>query len=304
MEHHSNDLPWRGRCKLEYIEIDSNGRLIISDLEKRISKYNGKVKLITVTGASNVTGYKNDIYKIASIAHSYGAKILVDGAQLVPHVKISMTRDKSIENIDYLVFSGHKMYAPFGCGAIVAPKSDLIEGEPEYKGGGTVMYVTSDEVIWDTPPEKDEAGSPNVIGAVAIDAAIDQLIKLDMTEIEEYEAELMNYAMEKILNIKHVKIYGDHKVENRVGIIPFNVINMHHEEVAKFLSDEGGIAVRSGCFCAHPYVQRILNLSKEQIKFYKDDLIAPRPGLVRVSFGLYNKKSEIDKFIDIINKLK
>ena len=143
MEHHSNDLPWRNKCDLKYVEVNEDGRININEIEELIERYKEKVKYITITGASNVTGYINDIRKISGLIHKYGGKIIVDGAQLVPHKKIYMYKKDSLENIDFLVFSGHKIYAPFGSGAIIGLRKDFNNNLPDTKGGGTVEYEGS-----------------------------------------------------------------------------------------------------------------------------------------------------------------
>jgi selenocysteine lyase/cysteine desulfurase len=183
MEHHSNDLPWRGKYKVDYIGIDKNGRLDLMDLRAKLEKYGDSVKLVTVSGASNVTGYVNPIYDIARIAHSYNARLLVDGAQLVPHIKVDMKPHDSPEHIDFLVFSAHKMYAPFGIGVLVGPIKEFEKGNPDYSGGGTVDVVTPDIVTWDDPPAKEEAGTPNLMGVVALKAAIKNIESIGMDNI-------------------------------------------------------------------------------------------------------------------------
>jgi cysteine desulfurase / selenocysteine lyase len=304
MEHHSNDLPWRDKCTVRYVEVDDKGRLSMEDLEDKLRKYRGSVKLVTVTGASNVTGYINDIHKIAALAHEYGAKILVDGAQLVPHAEIDMKQPDEEDHIDYLVFSAHKMYAPFGIGVIVAPKECFRYGVPEYKGGGTVQLVTREYVDWDEPPGKEEAGSPNILGVVALIAAIEELRKLGMKNLERQEEVLTDYALMRMKKIPFIQLYGevDDKVK-RVGIIPFNIVGIPHQEIAKILSEDAGIAVRSGCFCAQPYVQRLLNIPGGEIEMYRTHPALNKPGLVRISFGLYNTFNEVDGFISKINRI-
>jgi cysteine desulfurase / selenocysteine lyase len=304
MEHHSNDLPWRDKCQVEYVEVDKKGMLCMEDLEFKLRMNKGKVKLVTVTGASNVTGYVNDIHNIARLAHEYGAKILVDGAQLVPHVEVDMKPCDSEEHIDYLVFSAHKMYAPFGIGAIVGPKECFQYGAPEYKGGGTVQLVTRDFVDWDEPPNKEEAGSPNIIGVVALITAIQELKRLGMKNLESQEIALTDYALKRMKKLPYVKLYGaTDENSRRVGIIPFNIPGIPHEVIAKALSEDAGIAVRSGCFCAHPYVQRLLDISKNEMEMYRSNRNLTKPGLVRISFGLYNNINEVDILINRLNKI-
>jgi cysteine desulfurase/selenocysteine lyase len=296
MEHHSNDLPWRDKYCVLYVNVGRDGRISLTDLERKLKRYKGKVKLVAITGASNVTGYINPIHEAAEIAHKYHAKILVDGAQLVPHCPVEMKEVHTPENIDFLVFSAHKMYAPFGIGVIIAPKKYLRKGGPEYPGGGTVKIVTRNRVIWDDVPHRDEAGTPNLIGVVALKAAIKTLKCIGMEEIFSYEKKLADYALSRLSRIPEIKIYGDKTPgEDRLGIIPFNIEGLSHDIVAKVLSHEGGIAVRNGCFCAQPYIQRLMGLSSKDIRRHIKNPDLPRPGMVRVSFGLYNTFSEIDE---------
>jgi selenocysteine lyase/cysteine desulfurase len=298
MEHHSNDLPWRNKYKVDYVSIDKYGRLSIDDLKSKLIKYNGKVKLVTVTGASNVTGCINPIHEIAELAHSYGAKILVDGAQLVPHAPVDMKPLDDPQHIDFLVFSGHKMYAPFGTGVLIGPKQVFMESPPDYPGGGTVKIVTHETIKWLDPPEREEAGTPNIMGVVAITCAIKLLKQLDMHIIDAYEKRLTNHAIDSLENIPYIKLYHDPiNRGERVSIIPFNIKGLHHSVVATILSNEFGIAVRNGCFCAQPYLQRLLNISSEESKKYMDDDTLPLPGMVRISFGLYNTIDEINTLV-------
>lgn len=303
MEHHSNDLPWRGKYLVDYIDINNDGTLSMEDLNKKLKKYEGTVKLVAVTGASNVTGAKNSIYDIAALCHKYGVKILVDGAQLIPHSNIDIGSPFSENHIDFLAFSAHKMYAPFGTGVLIGPKDIFMCGAPNYKGGGTVKIVTHDYIDWDDPPEKDEAGTPNVIGAVALAASMKVLKNIGMENIEAHEKALTEYALEKLKLIPEVIMYDDIPAENRVGIIPFNLKDIPYDKTAELLSDLGGIAVRCGCFCAQPYVQRLLGIKREDIKKYICDPDLKRPGMVRISFGIYNTFSEIDTFIKILNEI-
>lgn len=296
MEHHSNDLPWRDKYQMRYVNVDQAGRVSLTDLERKLKRYRGKVKLVAITGASNVTGYINPIHQAAEIAHKYHAKILVDGAQLVPHCSVEMKEVNTPGNIDFLVFSGHKMYAPFGTGVIIAPKKYLRRGKPEYSGGGTVKIVTRNRVIWNDVPYRDEAGTPNLIGVVALGAAIRTLKAIGMEKIYSYEKRLADYALDRLGRIPGVKIYGD-LINNsdKLGIISFNVDGVPHDIVAGVLSHEGGIAVRNGCFCAQPYIQKLMGMSPRDVrKFIKNPALL-KPGMVRISFGLYNIFSEIDE---------
>lgn len=304
MEHHSNDLPWRNKYKVDYINIDHEGRLSIEDLQQKLREYKGKVKLVTVTGASNVTGYKNPIDKIAELAHEYGAEILVDGAQLVPHAPVDMKSPNDSKRIDYLVFSGHKMYAPFGTGVLIGPKKVFEKGAPDYSGGGTVQLVTHEHVQWLEAPFKEEAGTPNVMGVVAIISAIKALKKIGMQTIEDYEKSLTDYTLKKLSYLPHLQLYGNcSDTHNRVSIIPFNIEGMYHELVANILSQETGIAVRNGCFCAHPYIQRLLKVPENEMRKRIENPTLPHPGVVRISYGFYNTFYEIDILIQTLYKI-
>lgn len=304
MEHHSNDLPWRKNYRVDYINVDRYGRLDIDDIECKLKKYDGAVKLVTVSGASNVTGFINPCHAIAAIAHRFGAKIMVDGAQLVPHIKMDMRGTNSDEKIDFIAFSAHKMYAPFGIGVLIGPTAEFEKGEPDYPGGGTVKIVTRDFVLWENPPLKDEAGSPNLMGVIALKAAMDTLNAVGMKNVEEYEGWLAKYALKKIGIIPGVKIYGDDcGSTDRLGIISFNLDKVYHSLLSEMLSREAGIAARSGCFCAQPYIQKLLGLSSRQIEYYKKNPESRRPGMVRISFGLYNNRHEIDRLARVISDI-
>ncbi|QCX34199.1 aminotransferase class V-fold PLP-dependent enzyme [Caloramator sp. E03] len=304
MEHISNDLPWRDKFRVDYIDVDSFGRLSLKDMEKKLRRYDGDVKLVTISGASNVTGYVNPIHKAAQIAHRYNAKILVDGAQLIPHKKVSMGNPYSIDHIDFIAFSAHKMYAPFGIGVLIGPKEFFDNGEPDYKGGGTVKIVTRDTVIYDDAPEKDEAGTPNIMGVVALLAAIRTLNSIGIENIEYHERTLLKYAIDKLKEIKDIELYCDtENLNDRVAIIPFNLKDMPHETLSSILSCEAGISVRSGCFCAHPYVQRLLKIPEKHIRKYLKYPDSTRPGIVRISFGLYNTIEEIDILINLLKEI-
>lgn len=304
MEHHSNDLPWRGKYEVDYIEVDECGRLILEDLIAKLEKYKGRVKLVTVTGASNVTGYVNPVHKIAEWAHKYGAKILVDGSQLIPHMPFDMKPSISNRHIDFVVFSAHKMYAPFGIGVLIGPREYFAQGSPDYSGGGTVKAVTYDTVVWNDPPSKDEAGTPNLMGVIALAAAIQTLNYMGMKNIDKHERALTRYLINGLKNIPNIEMYCVYdKNQERVGIVPFNMKGVYHEKLAEILAGEAGISVRSGCFCAHPYVQKLLKLSREKIINHVNNPDVPKPGMVRVSFGFYNNYKEIDVLLETLEKV-
>lgn len=303
MEHHANDLPWRKTSTVDYVEVDEKGRLKIDELEDKLKKGKGKIKYVSVTGASNVTGYVNPIHEIATLCHRYNAKIIVDGAQLVAHKKVNMLGNKPSERIDFLVFSSHKAYAPYGCGVIVGLKKDLSNVEPFLRGGGCVKAVLDDDVIWDDVPELHEAGSPNSLGAMATGRALQQLKQIGMSNIYEHEKELKEYLIREMRKIDGVTLYGDiENIDDRLGIIAFNIEGGNFKDMAKRFADEMAIALRPGKFCAHPYCNRLLGLTYEDAYncAYNG---APQVGMLRASLGIYNTQREAEMFIAYIKYL-
>ncbi len=307
LEHHSNDLPWRARAQVEHIKADPLGRLDEADLDRLLNRYKGRVKLVAITGASNVTGHLPNIHQIAEKVHAAGAQLLIDCAQLAPHRRVSMGALDDPAHLDYVAISAHKMYAPFGTGALIGRRDTFEQGEPEYRGGGTIEIVTVDAVEWSAPPERDEAGSPNVAGAVALAAAINTLNKIGMDVIADHEAELTAYILERLATIEDVLVYGDtdpKSAPHRLGVIPFNVKGLSHFLVAAILGTEYGIGVRNGCFCAHPYLLHLLGLSPDEAQRVRHEILAndrhDMPGLTRISFGLYNTAEEIDVLIQAL----
>jgi len=309
MEHHSNDLPWRSRAKVIHIGVDETGRLDLNDLRRRLQEYAGRVRLVAVNGASNVTGFINPVKQIARMAHENGAEIMVDAAQFAPHRPIDMGDQQDPEHIDYLAFSAHKIYAPFGIGVLVANRKAFEDGEPDYVGGGTIELVFMDHVLWADVPEKEEAGTPNVVGAVAMAKALEVVMEIGMDEIAMHEARLTAYALKKLKQVPGVIIYGstdEADVENRLGVIPFNLKDKPHNLVASILNYEGAIGVRNGCFCAHPYIKHLLRLDKKANSTLEEDVRhhdrSHIPGAIRMSFGMYNTEDEIDVFIEILQR--
>ena len=306
MEHHSNDLPWRKVCKVIHVGVMPDGSVDIPALKRELAAYGGKVKYVAVTGAANVTGLCNPIHDIAEWAHAAGAKIVVDAAQLAPHRPINILPNDHPRHLDFIVYSAHKMYAPFGIGVLVGPR-DFFEGrEPDVVGGGTVGYVGFDEVEWAGLPQKEEAGSPNVVGAVALAEAINILRSIGMATIAAHEQQLLAYAIGKMTKLPGVRIYGPTEdLTNKVGVIPFAVEGMDHALVATILSVEGGIGVRNGNFCAQPYMRQLLNVSQEEEKANRASRCdAPMlPGLVRASFGCYNNEEDIDIFVETLDRI-
>ena len=310
MEHHSNDLPWRLRSKLIHINVCDDGSLDEDHFDRLMDQHAGKVKLVAISGASNVTGNINPIHRLAEKAHSAGAKILVDAAQLAPHRAVDMRGDDAPDHLDFVAISAHKMYAPYGTGALIGPTSVFSQGTPDMVGGGTVDIVTVDDVRWGGPPDRDEAGSPNVVGAVALAQTIVSLEQIGMDALAHHEAELTSHALRRLQEIDGVNVYGmtdPDRATERVGVIPFNVRGASHYLVAAALSFEGGIAVRNGCFCAHPYILQLLKVGGEEALRHQQDIIdgsrVGLPGLVRISFGCYNTIEEVDHAVSVLARI-
>ncbi|MGC8838006.1 MAG: aminotransferase class V-fold PLP-dependent enzyme [Anaerolineae bacterium] len=310
MEHHSNDLPWRARAQVVYAGLREDGSLDLEDLARKLEHYKGRVRVVTVTGASNVTGFTPPIYDIAEMAHQAGAYMVADCAQLAPHRAVRMGDPGSPRHLDFIAFSAHKMYAPFGMGVLIGPRDFFRNGPPDYRGGGTIEIVNLDEVHWAEPPERDEAGSPNVVGAVALAESIRVLSQVGMDALEAHERDLTRYALQRLRSLPQVRVYGStdpEQLEGRLGVISFEVNGVPHGKVAAVLAFEGGIGVRNGCFCAHPYVLNLLRIDPREYQMYKERALrgdrSALPGLVRVSFGCYNTLEEVDRLVEMLERI-
>lgn len=310
MEHHSNDLPWRFKADTKYIDVNAHGGLDLDHLDYLLKKFSDRIKLVAISGASNVTGCLNPIHEIAAQVHAIGAKIFVDAAQLVPHRKVEMGLPENPEHIDYLAFSAHKMYAPYGTGVLVGLRETFIQGDPDCVGGGTIELVTTGEIHWAHLPEKEEAGTPNAVGAVALAEAILSMQEIGMENIAAHETRLTAHLLQQLNKLDGVRIYGDADPESashRLGVIPLTIDGVPHQLVAAILAFEGGIAVRNGCFCAHPYVLNLLHVSRDRIESYKNEVAQGShehlPGLVRVSFGCYNEEWEVDALVEQLRRI-
>lgn len=310
LEHHSNDLPWRARARVVHVRATPEGRLDEEDFDRQLARYAGRIGLVAVTGASNVTGFLQPIHRLARKAHAAGARILVDAAQLAPHRRVDMKPDDDPEHLDFVTLSAHKMYAPYGTGALVGPKQAFLHSGPEYSGGGTVDVVTLDEVHWAGLPDREEAGSPNVLGAVAMAAAAKALMDVGMEAVASHEEELLRYAVLRLRAVPGLRIYGESdpaRMGDKVGVIPFNLEGLSHFLLAAILGYEGGIGLRSGCFCAHPYVVHLLQLDEQTANTWRDQILhgdrSHMPGMARISFGCYSNFEDIDRLISMLQRI-
>jgi selenocysteine lyase/cysteine desulfurase len=213
-------------------------------------------------------------------------------------------------HLDFVTISAHKMYAPFGTGALVGRRDVFERGDPDLTGGGTVEIVTLEDVVWSGPPDRDEAGSPNTIGAVALAAAICQLQSVGMDRVAQHEAELTHHALQALTSVPGIQIYGEIDPESaphRLGVIPLRIKGISHFLVAAVLGYEYGIGVRSGCFCAHPYILHLLGLDHDESRKVRAQMLSGdksnMPGLIRASFGLYNTIEEVDALVGALVRI-
>ena len=280
LEHHSNIVPWQMLCEktgaiLKVIPMTLNGSL---DIESYHSLLNSKTKLIFVNHVSNALGTINPIKEIINEAHTYGAKVLIDGAQACPHIKT----DVQELNVDYYVTSAHKLCGPTGVGMLYG-KKELLRALPPYQGGGEMIAsVTFEKTTYAGLPHKFEAGTPNICGGIAFGAALDYMNNLGFDVISKYEAELLAYATNSLKKIEGIKIYGEGL--DKTAVISFNIGDIHPYDLGSILN-QMGIAVRTGHHCAQPIMD-----------FYEI------PGTVRASFSFYNTFEEIDIMVTALKK--
>lgn len=304
-EHHANLLPWK-RIGVRYLPVPETPAEMLEQLEitLRDLPHCDDPHLVAATGASNVTGEIWPLGEIAKVAHANGARLLVDAAQLAPHAPIDMTRD----GIDYLALSGHKLYAPYGAGALIGHRDWLGAGDPFLRGGGAVKIVTVDDTVWADLPDRQEAGSPNVIGAVALGVACDTLAAAGMANVAAEEGALLAHARERLAGVpgfEHYRVWpADHP---RVGLLTFNLGDMPYDKLAAILSAEHGIGIRHGCFCAHPLMMRLLRVDDAEAHRLMDEMRVGHherlPGAARMSLGLGSTSADVDAFADALHAI-
>ena len=283
-EHHSNIVPWQlltqeTGAELKYIDIDDNGELILEQLDEYLST--GKVKLVAISHVSNVLGTISDIHNVIKKCKNVGAKVLVDGAQAVPHMKV----DIASLGCDFYAFSAHKMLGPTGVGVLWARK-ELLENMRPFQGGGDMIReVHKHETTWNDLPYKFEAGTPNVADVICFAAAIDYLTKIGMDNVRSHETELTKYALEKMSKVKGLTIYGPKDPQKASGVISFNFNDVHPHDVATII-DKNGVAIRSGHHCAQVLMEK-LNVAATN----------------RASFYIYTTKEEVDTLIDSLEQV-
>jgi len=277
-EHHSNFIPWQIYAKqqgasLEIVNLTPEGLLDIEDLKTKIK--NPKVKLIAISHASNVLGTIFPVKEVCKIAENYGVKVSVDGAQGIPHLKVNV---KSL-GCDFYSFSGHKMLGPTGIGILWAKKEILDTLDPYEYGGGMISSVSLEKSEWAEIPEKFEAGTPHIAGAIGLGAAVDYLNEIGIENIRDHEIELLEYVLPKLQKIEGLTILGPLDPKNRTGLVSFTLEGIHGHDIAAVLNTKG-IAVRSGHHCAMP-LHTFLKVHSS----------------TRASFYLYNTKQDMDSLV-------
>ena len=289
MEHHSNLVPWQllGQAmgaRLEFIDLDPEGRLVLEDLDRLLETFGGRVKLVAVSGMSNVLGTINPVAEIAARVHDAGALLLVDGAQSVPHIPV----DVQAIDADWLAFSGHKMLGPTGIGVLWA-RREILQAMPPFMGGGDMIKsVHLRESEWNDIPYKFEAGTPNMAHAIGLGAAVDYLKDLGMDNVQAHEQAMAAYALEHLAKVPNLRIYGP-PADERGGVITFNLIRdgellIHPHDLASIL-DREGIAIRAGHHCAQPLMEHY-----------------GVPATARASLYVYNTEEEVDKLVEALHK--
>ena len=280
LEHHANIVPWQllsqqTGAKLKYVPINDNGELVESEYKKLL---NEKTRIVAVGHISNALGTINPIKNMINLAHEYGAKVLIDGAQATSHTSVDVKK----LDCDFYVFSGHKLFGPTGIGVLYG-KEDLLEKMPPYQGGGDMIkMVTMKETQYNELPHKFEAGTPNISGVIGLGAAIDYVNKIGLENIGNHEKQLLDYANQMASEITELKFIGTAK--NKTSILSFTLDGIHPHDVGTILNNEG-IAIRTGHHCAMPVMEYF------QI-----------PATSRASFSFYNTHAEVDVLIEGINK--
>lgn len=289
LEHHSSDLPHRRRGRVVRVGLDPEQRLDMSALREVLRR--DRIKLVSVTGAANVTGWMPPIHEIAALAHEAGALICVDAAQLVAHAPIDMGHPGDPTSIDFLVAAGHKAYAPFGAGFLVGPREVLDSVDPVVPGGGVAAKVDEDDVTWLPSPDRHQYGTPNVGGAIGMSVVLELLRRITMPEVRKHEMVLFRRMVDGLRDIGGVKLYGPQDLEERVGIVPFNVEGVSDMLTAAVLGEEFAIAVRNGRFCSHVHSDRLLREDGTE-------------GAVRASIGLFNDEGDVDAFLAAVEVVR
>ncbi|MBK8534062.1 MAG: aminotransferase class V-fold PLP-dependent enzyme [Candidatus Competibacteraceae bacterium] len=318
LEHHANDLPHRKHAgTVIHIPLTGSaptlGAVDLAALERLLEQHRGRVNYVAISAASNVTGICNPVHEIAALAHAVDAWIVVDASQHLAHAPLAISDTGAAEReLDAVVFSGHKLYAPGSPGVAVIRQALLDEYEPDEVGGGMVEDVhLSGYQITAQFPDREEAGTPNIIGAVQLGAVLNVLQRIGMARIHTAEQQRLRQLFTGLAAIPGVRVYGDPDLDRtpRLGTVAFNLDGLDHGLVAAVLNDYHNVAVRNGCFCAHPYVRELLKPELWALDLDPDaedaaTLIQRRQGMVRASLGLYTTDEDIAALLGGIRDLR
>ena len=278
--NHSNIIPWQILCeqtgaKLRVIPIDDRGELDVAEFGRLVGP---STKMVALTHVSNALGTINPVREIIALAREQSVPVLLDGAQAVPHMSV----DVQDLDCDFYVFSGHKMFGPTGIGILYA-RERLLEAMPPYQGGGDMIRaVTFDQTTYNELPYKFEAGTPNIAGAIGLGAAVDYLAAVGMHRIAEYEADLLQYATERLTEVPGLRFVGT--ARDKAAVVSFVLDGLHPHDLGTILDDQG-IAIRTGHHCAMPVMDRF-----------------GVPATARASFAFYNKREEVDRLVEGIHR--
>ncbi|HVM45009.1 MAG TPA: aminotransferase class V-fold PLP-dependent enzyme [Candidatus Thermoplasmatota archaeon] len=320
LEHHSNLLPhashgdmgevkfneahpWYGR--VEMVHVNAEGRIDLDELETRL-RHKPKPRLLALSCASNVTGVKTPMQEVLEHAQDARVPVLLDGAQILAHERLDFSRLPG-GGPDFFAAAGHKAYAPLGSAFLVARRDLLDTAPPWMPGGGTVKLVLDDEIIWADSPDRHEGGTPNVPGAVALAAALDFLERAGRDETEEREMRLFSMLFDALEAHPAVTLLGPQTTQERVAVVSFSLKGWSPAALATALNAEAGVAVRHGCFCAHPYLMELLGIHAgpfiEEVRRGGSTSAPGIPGAVRASIGIYNDENDVRALVEALDRL-
>ena len=314
MSHHSNMLPWRERWSTRYIDVNKNGTIDMEQYAALLKEVGDKVALVTTETVSNVTGFINPVVEMARLAHQSGALISVDNAQGAASLPFKIYSGEMESSIDFATLSGHKIYGPEGTGVLVG-KKEYLQGDPPFPGGGTVRGVTRDVRYYEKFPANVEAGSQNHAGQIGMAVAMKVLMQIGLENIQTEELQKAEYAVNKMGETAGVQILGERDFSNakRLGIIAFNLYDSFGKPirsalVGAMLAFQYAIGIRTGCFCAGPYMETLQGLSEEEAQKYaalvntRDDKLVPY--FCRASFSIDKSYADIDYLINALKEIR
>ena len=306
IEHSSNLLPWIKHNAIVQYRTDADGCVDLNAIEKILKDQargpaGGRVKLVTFTACSNITGYSPPIYAIAQLAHRYGALVFADLCQYIPHERVDMLPTNHESHLDFIAFSGHKMYAPYGIGVLVGPKEFFDKQLPYHIGGGNLPYITRDLVIKRYFAERaHDAGTPNAMGPIALSKAMDIYDRVGLQRIVAYEHALVHYAYDKLRQIPGIRVYVSPKGIKHV--IPYDLDGFDSRLVAAILAKDYGVGLRAGAFCTYEYIRKLKGITDEEDRRIAADvdlgITRTIPCIVRASFSISNGFHDCDLFVN------